>query len=484
MAIKTFDEVVVDMLSHVGVLFPDANLSEGTFNREVFVDSPANEIATAYSEISIAQAGQSIRDASGIQLDRLLANWALYRMPATKATGTIYFRMRNAPTSDINVPSGTRLSTPATAYLNSVEFVTTGTVIMYSDPVIVSRYWNPNDRVYAISCSIQAVKAGTSSNVGPRTITIPTGVVTVDYIMNLTATSGGMDQESDDNFRTRGLTILQGIGTGTLSNYKALVESYTGVNRAVVVDSEDRDMIRAKDGGGIDIWIDTTVLSEATDTYNYVSGIDHVFIYRPVLEIASVTVAGGAVYPGVNYNLTKDTDAFGRSMYSRDRIYWIVEPNPNAEIVIIYSYCSLVRSLQGTVMGDTNRCAGANIVIKKAYNAIINITMSVEVLPGYDTSVITTAVNIALSSFIASLDLGEDVQQSDIIAVAEGVVGVDSVAIPLTLFDVVREDSDGASDNADYILGVRQTDYTTGNLLMRRFDNPTVGSISVNVVGV
>ena len=490
MAIKTFDDVVVEMLAHIELLFPDANLTEGSFNREVFVDAPSNEIALAYSEIAAVQNGQSIQNATGDHLDRLLANWAIYRQSATKAIGSVYFRTRTLPTTDIVIPSGTRITTPPSAFTDAIEFVAIETVVMYANPSWIStnNIYNASDRVYEVQVEVQAVKAGAIGNVGPRAISIVTSISSIDSVLNKTATSGGTDKESDDRLRTRGLSILSGVGVGTIANYEALVESYVGVDDAIVVDSEDRDMVRAKDGGGVDIWITTTVEVEAIDTYNYIEDAMHIFTMRPVTEISQVVVNSVTVIPTIDYEFVEDVDAYGRSMYSRDSIRWINPPSSGARIDMTYQYCSLIRSLQNLLDGDSNHSVGADIVVKKAYVATINIIMYIEVLPGFEAVTTSSAVNSAIVSFIDNLSLGIDVQQSDIVSVAENVLGVDSVALPLTKFDVVREDSPDNIDSTDCIYDSnihQKVNYGppyTGNLLMRRFDSPAPGEIIVNAL--
>lgn len=104
--------------------------------------------------------------------------------------------------------------------------------------------------------------------------------------------------------------------------------------------------------------------------------------------------------------------------------------------------------------------------------------MRVEVLSGYNPTNVTDTVNTAVTTHLENLQLGNEIQQSDLIALAEAVPGVDSVVLPLTTFTVTREVS-GISDGPDTVEGVA-TGASTGNLVLRRFESPQPGTIQIN----
>ena len=111
MAIKTMSEIVESLMGYIQATHPFANVTVGTFSRDVLIDAPASEMAELYGEIRLAQEAQSVRDASGLHLDRLLANWSVYRRPGTIATGSVWFQRASEPIVDITIHSGTRVRT-------------------------------------------------------------------------------------------------------------------------------------------------------------------------------------------------------------------------------------------------------------------------------------------------------------------------------------------------------------------------------------
>lgn len=475
--IKTFDEIVQTLIAEIQSTQPNANLTVGTFNRDVLIDIPASEMAELYGEVDIAQEAQSVRDAINEHLDRLLANWAVYRRPGTKATSSVWFRRNTAPIADVLIPAGTRVRTSTTIEQDAVEFITTQTVTMLAAQAFV--YYNINEGVYEIQASIEAAYSGIEGNVGPNTITTYTGSADISSVTNKTATSGGSEGETDAEMRSRGVVLLAGINAGTKAGYKVLVEAVSGVQTAIVVDPNDVEMERVKDGGGADVWVETIESEEVTEEYTYAAGeFYRILSNRPVLSISAVTENGTLLVPGVDYRLDFDTGAFRRSIYARDRLSWIITPGIGATIAVTYVYCDLIQILQDILDGSANHHVGAEVIAKVTYNARINVTMKVEVFSGYSMSDVTSRVNSALAAHIESLELGDEVQQSDLIALAEATPGVDSVVLPLTKFTVIRELSQ-IEDPPDYVEGVF-TGATTGNLILRRFESPVVGDIYIS----
>jgi len=187
---------------------------------------------------------------------------------------------------------------------------------------------------------------------------------------------------------------------------------------------------------------------------------------------------GSLLVPGVDYGLALDTGVYARSVYSNDRIWWISTPPIGASIEITYVWCDLIRSLQDLLDADAYHHAGADILAKLCYRATVDISMKVELFSGYDPSTVTAAVNAVVTAYVDSLLLGQVVQQSDVVALAEDVAGVDSVVLPLSTFQVTRERS-GIVDGPDTVDGVA-TGTITGNLIMRPFEYAVPGIITVS----
>lgn len=476
MAIKTMSEIVTSMMAYIQATHPFANLTVGSFSRDVILDAPASELAEMYGEIRIAQEAQSVRDASGLHLDRLLANWSVYRRPGTVATGSVWFQRDTPPVVDVTIPSGTRVRSINTISQDAIEYVTVNTVVILAAQA--SAYYNADEDIYEIEAQIEAAYAGSDGNAGPSTITAFTGTLDISSCTNRTATTGGSDSETDADLRARGLSVLAGNNVGTKDGYELLVEGQVGVEEAVVVDPNDSDMERVKDGGGADVWIKTEDYEEATETYTYPSGELVRSLSGPVVSISSVTENGTLLTPSVDYELVHDLGVYGRSIYSFDRVAWVTPRTVGATIIVTYVRCELIETLQDLLDVDGNHIVGADILSKLAYTADVDVTMIVEVLAGYSPTEVTSNVNTAISEYIEALLLGGEIQQSDLIALAEATAGVDSVVLPLTTFQITRELT-GVTDGPDEVEG-DPTGAVTGNLITRRFEYPDPGLVQVN----
>lgn len=476
MAIKTMSEIVESLMGYIQATHPFANLAVGSFSRDVLIDAPASEMAEMYGEVRIAQEAQSVRDASGLHLDRLLANWGVYRRPGLVSTGSVWFQRDTAPMSNVTIPSGTRVRTINTVSRDAIEFITVNTVVMLASQA--SQYYNSDEEIYEVEAQIEAAYAGADGNAGPNTITAFTGTLDVSACTNRTATSGGTDSESDVVLRARGLSVLAGSNAGTKDGYELLIEGQVGVEESVVVDPNDSDMERVKDGGGADIWVKTEDYDEEVLSYVYPAGELLRSLSGPVVSISSVTEDGTLLAPGVDYNFVHDLGVYRRSRHSFDRVAWITSRVVGAAIAVTYVRCALIDTLQSFIDADENHIVGADILTKLAYTADVDVTMIVEVFAGYSPTNVTSAVNVAVTAYIEALALGDVVQQSDIIALAEATAGVDSVVLPLTTFQITRELS-GVIDGPDEVEG-EPTGAVTGNLITRRFEYPDPGLVQVN----
>lgn len=475
--IKSFDELVQTLIAEIQSLQPNANLTIGSANRDLLIDVPSSVLAELYGEVLIAQQSQSIRDAIGTHLERLLANWAIYRRPGVKARGTVLFYRDTSPLVNLEIPAGTKISTITTVSQDAVDFITTQTVTMLA--AIATSYYNVNEDRYELEVTVESAFSGIEGNVGPNIISAYTGTADISGVTNITATSGGSDGESDIEMRARGLSVLAGVNAGTKDGYRILVMTVQEVQNAAVVDPNDTEMERVADGGGADIWIETEATSEITETYVFPSGeVYRRFENTPALSISSVKSDGVLLAPGIDYTFQFDTGVYARSIYSQDQLNWIITPTVGTTIDLTYVYSSLMQTLQDLLDDTKNHHVGADILSKVAYTADVNVTMRVEIFTGYNPSDVTSTVNTVITTHLENILLGDGVQQSDLIALAEAVPGVDSVVLPLTTFTVTREVS-GISDGPDTVEGVA-TGATTGNLVLRRFESAQPGTIQIN----
>lgn len=479
MAIKSYSEVEADLIANILAAEPRANVSRGTMLREVIIGIPAYELSQLYSEVAIAQQAQDISKATGSHLDRLLNNFGIFRKSGTKATGVVYFQRPSLPTEDIVIPSGTRVSTEPTITNDPVEFVTTQTVTMLASNA--SAYYNANTGFYEVAAPVEAAVEGAEGNVAQNTITRFSGLSGIFQVTNKTATTGGSDQESDADFRERGLDVLLGMNYGTKSGYRRNMLATSTIDDVLVVTPQDigenRDRIL---DGGADLWIKTSTTSEATDSYTYESGeTEHLFENRPVLSVAAVYEDGVLLVPDKDYEFIQDDQAYARSIYAQDKLRWITSRTVGSSISIVYVWSEVVSTQQNFIDAEGNHIIGADVLVRLAYEAPVDISLRVSLLPGYTPSSVTAAANQAIADYLAGANLGDHIKQSDIVALVEATAGVDYVSLPFTIFQITRPS--GAVDGPDELNG-ESLGTSTGNLYVPSNQYASVGTISVSAL--
>lgn len=385
---KTFNDLVVSKIETLRLSQPNLDTKPGTVARDLFVDAPAEELEDLYSILQTISGLQSFFSVGGTDLNRLASNFDATRTTGNAATGVVVFTTNNMDT-DILIPSGSVVTSRS-----GINFETTEDTVMLATS---SNTYRANatrfgsdlslaaiDDDFAIEVNVQSQTIGTSGNIGRFGI-ISHNISGVSSVTNLSSFSGGTDAESDDEFRTRILSIFAGSNTGTALGYETAISIVPGVLDSEIVVPGDPLMIRdgtdvstdndgnlvvtdPGTGGKVDIYVLGTDLEsqiesfiyndqggndDPTDSDNDVilgqSGADTSInaAQRRVTLLASgnlpfqpvdsvLTVAGSASGSNFvekftdtdgsikgNYELIKDTDAFGGSTFGFDRLRWI-----------------------------------------------------------------------------------------------------------------------------------------------------------------
>jgi len=364
-------------------------------------------------------------------------NFLIYRIPSTPSSGA--YLLINSSGSVMSANEGDLIETP-----KGVEFELTQSVSGVT-PV----YTNTSGGVwvggYAYQVPIQAVNNGVSGNKPAGIITtIKASMTNVERGVNVAETSGGSEQESIASMLARAAEAWQGINLPTRGGYYTYLTNKSSVYDALVVMPGDDYAYRQ---GTADVYVQGRTVGIAIDYKQY----NNTAIYlrkQPVISITSVVGASNYV-EGTDFDIVKDIEAFANSYRGRDKIDFRAghEPAMNENLTINYTYDALATTLQTDIDDPENREVVGDLLIKIAKRDRINITANITYLPGYNT--VTVADNIetqiglyfsgdAAGSMARKL-LGDNVHQSDIIAIIEGVEGVDYVETPLTAFYKERE---------------------------------------------
>jgi len=178
-------------------------------------------------------------------LDALAKRYSTFRDPGTFATGTVTFE---TSADEVLIPNGTVVGTQPDADGEYLAFFTTTEVV------------SPQGES-SVDVDIEAAERGTDYNVGAGTITflfqsVP-GVGGNPPVTNPEATTGGEDEETDEELRARAKESLVGTsGGGTLQGVEnGLIAAFAGLdseNVEIVEDTDENTFDYVVDGGPSD----------------------------------------------------------------------------------------------------------------------------------------------------------------------------------------------------------------------------------------
>ena len=385
---KSFNDLVISWLEYLRLVQPELDTKPGTVSRDVFVDAPAQQLSDLYTQLRNISSLQSLFSVSGSSLNKLASNFGATRIGGSTSSGTVVLTT-NSLEVDLLIPSGSLVTAR-----NGINYTVQDSVVMSANSANVYRATATRLRTdlqlasitdeFAIEVTVQCLTTGVSGNVGRFSI-VSSNIEGISNVTNLTAFSGGADQESDDEFRERILSIFAGSNTGTELGYTTAIGIVPGILDSEIVVPGDPLLIRdgtqvATDsdgnlivsdpgsGGKVDIYILGTSLETQIDSfiYNDQSGKDdptdpsndyilgqrgqdstlnsaqrrveliaaNTLPYQPVDSIVSVTgSSSGANFIEAytdtdgstkgNFELVKDTGDLGGSPFGFDKIQWI-----------------------------------------------------------------------------------------------------------------------------------------------------------------
>jgi len=382
---RSFNDLVIAAIEALRIAQPNLDTKPGTVSRDLFVDLPSQQLANLYIQLRNISSLQSLFASSGTDLNRLASNFGASRRQGTSAAGVAVFTTNNLDV-DILIPQGTVVTAS-----NGITFQTTTSTIMSSSTPNVYRANATRLRTdlelatitdpFAVEVTVQALTSGSSGNIG-RFGLVTQNVSGITGITNTQTFSGGSNPETDDEFRTRILSIFAGSNTGTALGYTNAIEVLDGVTDSLVVVPGDPLLIRdgtqvvedtdgnlvvsePGSGGKVDIYVLGSQLESQIDSFifndlsgrndptdpdnDYILGqqgedstlnaaqrrvelIDNLPL-QPVDDI--ITVVGSSSGPNFveqftddqgrvrgNYILLKDSGDFGGSPFGFDKIRW------------------------------------------------------------------------------------------------------------------------------------------------------------------
>jgi hypothetical protein len=302
--------------------------------------------------------------------------------------------------------------------------------------------------LYYIDVASEASLSGASSRVPINRLIVLTpplsGFVSVT---NITPSSGGADEETDETLLNRILTSWKGAQLDTVYGITNLILEQTGILDAMVLDNSSALVTRGV-GNQVDAWIVGDSSENTTDTVTYASDMDGTIYLanQPIESILSVTVGGVVKTEGVDYTVVEDTGSVSGSTIGYDAVVFIAGkyPNDGDSVIISYNYNKMVADIQAILTLPENEITNADILVREAQDILIDITIHIVLFAGYTSTAVQADLTTRLQAFFDALMLGDSVYQSDIINVIENTTGVDRVDVPFT--KLAKHGSTGAAD--------------------------------------
>jgi len=244
---RSFSEIVATMIQRLQLTQPNLDTKPGSVSRDLFVDIPADQIARLYSAINLVSEKQSLATTSGRDLDRIASNFGTARNTGSAANGIVVF-CTNSIVADIPIPTGTLVTSRSGATYRTIGNFVMSAVDKNRLSANASRMRKSLNIAgissrYAMEVPVQATRNGTSGNISSLQI-VSTNLNEAVSVANITSMSGGANNETDDSFRSRILSIFSGANIGTSTGYKNALMGVDGVIDALVVEPGNSLMLR------------------------------------------------------------------------------------------------------------------------------------------------------------------------------------------------------------------------------------------------
>lgn len=441
---RSISQIINDAVAFLAGVQPNLTTLIGSVTRDVVITSPATEFGNTYTEMDRISQIQSLTNPDVMtteELDSLGANYDLPRNEGNQAQATATFRVSNLQSveSNINIPVGTVVSTQQTANTSLVSFITTqaGTFIA----VQASIYFNPSTGFFELTLPVQAQSLGAQGNVFAGAINVLSSTIPrIFAVTNTVAATGGTDQESNEDYATRIQLKLAGNNLGTVNGIISTVLLNSNATEATVVGPNDPEMLRNEFGGSVDVYVRGNLSTATTDLRVFTTSGPRLFVllHQPaVVSTGTVTVQGNAgggptiFIEGIDYELVTDPTTL---VDGSDRIQNGIRfldtgtlPDDNTQVTIDYTYNQLIETLQNTFDDAANHIVGADLLVKEAHQADIDISASISIISGFNSADTLNNAQTAVTNLLSNNELGVSFNQSDIVGALESTEGVDEV---------------------------------------------------------
>ena len=351
-------------------------------------------------------------------LDNEGTNYKLERLPGSYATVTLTFYSATAPTTDIVIPAGTQAQTSGTTFVTPVSYSTVSEArFTVSD---ADSYFSYDRNRYEFTVTALCDEIGTVGNIGSEIINQLIGSVAgIEGITNLTAATGGLDEEEDDDFRVRIQLAKTGRDLNTVNGIRLYMRSLGFVD-AYPVRIEDPDAEKAT---GIDVFVINNSSEAFTDTFTYDPSQEKYYLEkRPVLEVTSVVGSSKGTLGASDYDANIDnTSPLRRSVYGQDYLTFSAAAGLiyGETITVQYNYAPLIVQAQENLDLNENDVLTADPLVKRAFPLFLFVNAKLTLKANADGATVRNKVRNALNQWCSTFRMSDDLQKSDVIVVGQ-----------------------------------------------------------------
>lgn len=275
---KDKDQLVQDVIDSISSQIDDIDFSDGEPLRTI-IEAVMNELDLQNWQLSQVYENSFIDTAYGDDLSELVKINGTTRKEAISATGKVKFYRSTPATVDYLIPVGTLVETLPDNEGNTCSYETTENVTLLTGQT----------EVYA---NVNAIEPGVASNVViNKVIVINNPPMGIESVTNDEVISGGEDEESDDDLKTRTKSALETAGQGTILALTNKILSNPGIKSVKILDMQ-------RGIGTVDILVLGYTLPMASDLMTQITqiatdtkagGID-VILYEPTTNTVNISM--------------------------------------------------------------------------------------------------------------------------------------------------------------------------------------------------
>jgi len=427
MSIKSLNTLLQELRTFLRAYNDGVDTSDNSLIKDIILRPYMIGGEGILDQVEIARNLHILSDLEGGDLDNEGTNYKKERLSGAYATVVLTFYANVKPTSDIVISANSQGSTAGTAFVSPISFSTFAEA-RFSTSDIDSYYSDDRDR-YEFPVTAICTEIGLAGNNASGTIVnINSNISGIDGVTNLTASTGGLDEEIDDDIRTRIQLAKLGRDLNTVNGLKSFLKD-VGFIDSYPVRAENPQSERQ----GIDVFVVTPSTAVAVDTFTYDPSVNRYYLTkRPALEITSVVGSNKGTLGNSDFDGNIDnSSSIRRSIYAMDYIHIRASAGliVGEQITVTYNYSPLIINTQSSLNENDNDILTADPLLKRAYPLYLYISAKLALKANADGATVRSTCKNAIAQYAANYRLGGDLQKSDLVVVLQNGYGDYSITM-------------------------------------------------------